>query len=725
MRRDRERFIYKQATLRPKMTNTFNNPAQNKVKSKKRDTSHNIKNNTTKNNISSNITSKNNISSNAEKQVEEKAARKSQSLINKEDVDKSIFAPLSRLTNTELKEKINHILEILEANDIFYMFRKPVLKNPEYTEIYSSYRQKIKNPMDFSSIRAKIDNYFICKNRKTIIYDFLDDLVLISENCIKFNKEKSVLYYISIYYQETLKEILEKNINKADLKHYFGYRKIQEGVFHDSNYKKVKAYITEYVRKDKETSQPFYNGKRLSFQVQIDNYLRNKLERDDDIEKEDNNITQEENSNLSKLKDKKVANKKLKKENKVNKEEKKEEPKNKGNEKEKDINQLPKSTERIKTNRGRKPKAGKKNRKINNKDEKINNVKIKKKRTKKEVNTKIPKEEISNIQVDDNSENFDRHALTTIITSISEKTMAALLVKFRKSSLKSCFLSYNSDSNQTLYDIGKMDIKDVREILDWLEEYEKSLNSKVNEQYKLIDVMKEMFKDPIKSQTSSIHDKIAINDEFFELNDSFEFVKELNKTINEKLDSAKFDVNKENNNDLKLIENDSKIEKIDISIKKNSSKVGSICFSRKSLCNDAINSIHNSNSGSNKVYLQKKREHCKELEANSIKSKENSSSNANSLPKKLNENLENEIKLPIEIQNQEEILNNQNLETIVKNNDSITNKEKKSNSKNSKTDKAENQSFNRDLIQENKMEIENDDIQVTEIKMDENEEVDK
>ncbi len=65
------------------------------------------------------------------------------------------------------------------VNDTTGEFHSPVVE--QFPEIADKYRNKIKNPMDFSTIRKRIPTY-------RVMADFQNDVILVFQNCCNYHK---------------------------------------------------------------------------------------------------------------------------------------------------------------------------------------------------------------------------------------------------------------------------------------------------------------------------------------------------------------------------------------------------------------------------------------------------------------------------------------------------------------------------------------------------------
>jgi len=97
-------------------------------------------------------------------------------------------------------EKMHKVLRWLQKKDVLDLFAEPVdiEKVPDYLDI-------IKNPMDFSTMRAKIDNF---------VYGSLDDLetdfLQIIDNCLSYNEENTYIYQAGVILGESGSQIFDK-----------------------------------------------------------------------------------------------------------------------------------------------------------------------------------------------------------------------------------------------------------------------------------------------------------------------------------------------------------------------------------------------------------------------------------------------------------------------------------------------------------------------------------
>ena len=61
----------------------------------------------------------------------------------------------------------------------------------KYPEIASQYKDKIQNPMDFSTIRNRIPTY-------RVISEFQNDLILVFQNCCTYHKPRSMYWNYAV-----------------------------------------------------------------------------------------------------------------------------------------------------------------------------------------------------------------------------------------------------------------------------------------------------------------------------------------------------------------------------------------------------------------------------------------------------------------------------------------------------------------------------------------------
>lgn len=78
-------------------------------------------------------------------------------------------------------DSLSTILTIFEYEDADRVFAKPV-----DTKIVHNYLEFIKQPMDISTIRQKLDS-----NQYQFLGEVTDDINLIFENCLKYNPPKN------------------------------------------------------------------------------------------------------------------------------------------------------------------------------------------------------------------------------------------------------------------------------------------------------------------------------------------------------------------------------------------------------------------------------------------------------------------------------------------------------------------------------------------------------
>lgn len=104
------------------------------------------------------------------------------------------------LNNRPLHELLLSILEKLAVYDDEGIFAEPVdlSEVPDYLDI-------VKEPMDFSTMRNKINS-----NQYSCVEDFEVDFFLMTSNCLKYNKEKSLFYKCGEMLNVIGRNILEK-----------------------------------------------------------------------------------------------------------------------------------------------------------------------------------------------------------------------------------------------------------------------------------------------------------------------------------------------------------------------------------------------------------------------------------------------------------------------------------------------------------------------------------
>lgn len=80
---------------------------------------------------------------------------------------------------------VTKILTELQKNSLYTLFKTAVTNPPDYAE-------KVKEPMDFSTIKKKLS-----ENKYTTINDVLNDFKLINANCLLYNSDQSCYSYVS------------------------------------------------------------------------------------------------------------------------------------------------------------------------------------------------------------------------------------------------------------------------------------------------------------------------------------------------------------------------------------------------------------------------------------------------------------------------------------------------------------------------------------------------
>ncbi|CAH8535230.1 unnamed protein product [Schistosoma margrebowiei] len=126
----------------------------------------------------------------------------------RERIKRDIF----RLFVTEIEFKIKPLvvfqlrfIDQLQALDTNQFFAEPVEPSlaPDYSLI-------IKKPMDFSTMRKKIENFEYCT-----INELLSDFNLMLENCFEYNRETSVYYTAAVKLRERSKPIISEALTIA------------------------------------------------------------------------------------------------------------------------------------------------------------------------------------------------------------------------------------------------------------------------------------------------------------------------------------------------------------------------------------------------------------------------------------------------------------------------------------------------------------------------------
>lgn len=85
---------------------------------------------------------------------------------------------------TPLQRLLEHLLKSMEKRDPQQFFAWPVTDN-----IAPGYSQIISNPMDFSTIKQKIDD-----NNYQTLNDFVDDFKLMCDNAMTYNHQDTIYY---------------------------------------------------------------------------------------------------------------------------------------------------------------------------------------------------------------------------------------------------------------------------------------------------------------------------------------------------------------------------------------------------------------------------------------------------------------------------------------------------------------------------------------------------
>src|SRR5690606_34157148 len=102
-----------------------------------------------------------------------------------------------------LKKPLLKILNECMSNKSFEDFRFPVDK-----ELYPSYYESIKTPVDFQSIRNKVND-----GQYDSATEFWHDLCLIYKNCMQYNLPGSAIYEKAVSFKKYVEELQLKYSN--------------------------------------------------------------------------------------------------------------------------------------------------------------------------------------------------------------------------------------------------------------------------------------------------------------------------------------------------------------------------------------------------------------------------------------------------------------------------------------------------------------------------------
>lgn len=83
-----------------------------------------------------------------------------------------------------LQNFMKHLLDTIQARDTGNIFGEPVDQNevPDYADV-------VKEPMDFSTMRMKLESY-----EYHTLDDFHRDFILMVNNCLAYNSKETVFY---------------------------------------------------------------------------------------------------------------------------------------------------------------------------------------------------------------------------------------------------------------------------------------------------------------------------------------------------------------------------------------------------------------------------------------------------------------------------------------------------------------------------------------------------
>jgi len=110
--------------------------------------------------------------------------------------------------NAQLNEVCHKILEKVIENDVEKIFYEPVIEL--FPNVEDAYLRKIREPMDFSSIRQKIDSY-------TDVAHFQDDLIKTYKNCVIFNGVDAQFSLYAISNWEMLSSVFIQVLQELDI----------------------------------------------------------------------------------------------------------------------------------------------------------------------------------------------------------------------------------------------------------------------------------------------------------------------------------------------------------------------------------------------------------------------------------------------------------------------------------------------------------------------------
>ncbi|CAM9554270.1 unnamed protein product, partial [Scytosiphon promiscuus] len=97
--------------------------------------------------------------------------------------------------------RCRHVLSTLMEDDLSLIFHDPV-----DLDAYPSYEEKVDEPMDFGTIKSKLDNW---EYRRNDPLGFTRDVRLVFTNCKVFNKFGSAIWYIADYLQAKFERLFQ------------------------------------------------------------------------------------------------------------------------------------------------------------------------------------------------------------------------------------------------------------------------------------------------------------------------------------------------------------------------------------------------------------------------------------------------------------------------------------------------------------------------------------
>ncbi|CAM9923015.1 unnamed protein product, partial [Hapterophycus canaliculatus] len=81
-----------------------------------------------------------------------------------------------------------------------------IFHDPVDLDAYPSYEEKVDEPMDFGTIKSKLDNW---EYRRNDPLGFTRDVRLVFTNCKVFNKFGSAIWYIADYLQAKFERLFQ------------------------------------------------------------------------------------------------------------------------------------------------------------------------------------------------------------------------------------------------------------------------------------------------------------------------------------------------------------------------------------------------------------------------------------------------------------------------------------------------------------------------------------